>query len=237
MAQLVADCPRCGAKRITFDLWSTLPTHKKYGWQNWYEVFCVCQHCFKSTVFVVCDNEQSDELSRLDCRLQDADYAINRMVRVEGSIGLKDRVTALVPEHVPAEIASAFQEGARCRAVECPNAAGAMFRLCVDLGTRALLPAEDVDGLNRKIRRDLGLRLPWLFQTNRLPVELEGLSHCIREDGNDGAHAGTLTADEAEDLMDFTVALLERLYTIPKRLELAQERREKRRESRLEDGT
>ena len=107
-----------------------------------------------------------------------------------------------------------------------------MFRLCVDLTTRPMLPAEDVEGLNARTRRDLGLRLPWLFANNRLPSGLRELSTAIREDGNDGAHQGTLTKEDAEDLLDFTVALLQRVFTEPKQLELATKRREKRRPSK-----
>jgi hypothetical protein len=38
-----------------------------------------------------------------------------------------------------------------------------------------------------------------------------------------------LNKADAEDLLDFTVALLERLYTEPERLKLAKARREERR--------
>jgi len=41
---------------------------------------------------------------------------------------------------------------------------------------------------------------------------------------------------DAEDLLDFTVELLERIYTEPARLKLAQERRAKRREPKAETG-
>jgi hypothetical protein len=105
-----------------------------------------------------------------------------------------------------------------------------MFRLCVDLATRPLLPDEEPT-LNRKTRRDLGLRLPWMFDKGLLPSDLRSLSTCVKEDGNDGAHAGNLGKPDAEDLLDFAYAFLERLYTEPKRLELAQERREKRRKT------
>jgi hypothetical protein len=105
-----------------------------------------------------------------------------------------------------------------------------MFRACVDLATRPLLPEGDLDGLNSRVRRDLGLRLPWLFKNGLLPKDLAGLSSCIREDGNDGAHQGTLTREDAEDLLDFTRSLLERLYTEPGKLLAAGERREKRRQ-------
>ena len=43
----------------------------------------------------------------------------------------------------------------------------------------------------------IGLRLPWLFKTGRLSSDLDNLSHCIREDGNDAAYQGTLLKEEA----------------------------------------
>ena len=82
---------------------------------------------------------------------------------------------------------------------------------------------------NSKTRRDLAPRLAWLFERGSLPSDLKALSSCIREDGNDAAHIGSLTKVDAEDLLDFTTALLERLITEPKRLEAALERRTKRR--------
>jgi hypothetical protein len=104
-----------------------------------------------------------------------------------------------------------------------------MFRLCVDIATKSLFPATDEKGLNSKIRRNLGLRLPLLFDNGLLPESLKELSTCIKEDGNDGAHVGNLTKSDAEDLLDFTTALLERMYTEPARLRLAKERRDSRR--------
>jgi hypothetical protein len=50
-----------------------------------------------------------------------------------------------------------------------------------------------------------------------------------REDANDGAHVGNLSKEDAEDLLDFTTTLLERLGTEPKRLERAEARRKQRR--------
>ena len=122
-----------------------------------------------------------------------------------------------------------FHEGVTCIAVGCYNAAGTMFRLCVDLTTKSMLPPKDTPGLNTKTRCDLGLRLPWLFENGRLSEPLKDLSSCIKEDGNDGAHAGNLSEADASDLLDFSVALLERIYTEPERLQLAKERRDARR--------
>jgi Domain of unknown function (DUF4145) len=155
--------------------------------------------------------------------------SLNGYFKIEGFICLRNMGAVAPPEFVPDTIAAAFREGATCVATDCPNAAGAMFRLAIDLTTWPLLPAAETAGLNSKVRRDLGLRLPWLFENNLLPRELEDLSRCIREDANDGAHAGTLTRDDALDLQDFSIALLERIFTEPERLRLAADRRAERR--------
>jgi hypothetical protein len=155
--------------------------------------------------------------------------AAGHLVKVESFISLKDAAPVDPPEHLPGQILAAFKEGARCQSVGCFNAAGVMFRLCVDLATKARLPEADRDGLNARIRRSLGLRLPWLFEQGLLPAGVQELSACIKEDGNDGAHVGSLTEVDTEDLLDFTTALLEHLYTEPERLRLAQARRDSRR--------
>jgi hypothetical protein len=235
MSELVTDCPRCGARQITFDL--TMQTKlPQTDWRAQYETFCVCRKCLRATIF---------HLGVSDFNFKDlaaqgplaAKRAANEHFIVETYISLKDAEPIAPPEHVPRLIAKVFGEAATCRATKCWNAAGTMFRLCVDLATRDLLPPEGAEGgPNAKQRRDLGLRLPWLFANGKLPEALHDLSTSIKEDGNDGAHQGTLTAGEAEDLLDFTAALLERLYTEPKNLELAKARRDERRAAPKQSG-
>ena len=232
MSILVTDCPRCGAEHMTFDVVAQLLVEAR-SWQHWFEIVCVCRHCERSTIFVVSqDHPQHDVVFKKENALVQFGHSLNEYVTVQRFIGLRDNVSQKPPKHIPDDIEAAFNEAATCTAVECWNAAAAMFRLCIDLATRPLLPAEECAELNPRVRRDLGLRLPWLFKNGFLPAGLEDLSSCIREDGNDGAHKGTLTAADAEDLLDFTLALLERLYTEPHRLMLAKERREARRQPR-----
>lgn len=230
MAELVADCPRCGASSVTFDVKASNQRPREYDWELCYELFAVCRHCHKATTFVVL-SKGSTHTDRLNQYGGPEKYpgVVNDNVKVSGYINLRSQVTMQPPEHVPGDIAKAFSEAATCLAVECPNAAAAMFRLCVDLATKPLLPEKDEEGLNARVRRDLGLRLKFLFDTKRLHEALRELSGCIREDGNDGVHAGTLGNDDAADVQDFTVALLERLFTEQKRLELAKVRRDERR--------
>jgi hypothetical protein len=211
---------------ITFDVLADHYIGSDYGWQKWYDVFTVCRHCKKTTVFVICQTDASDDGGHSPSRLA---KAVNRTYKVDGFRSLKDHSTVKAPEHLPKEIENAFLEGATCLAVKCFNGAGTMFRLCIDHATKALLPASNSNGLNDHIRRSLGHRGKWLLDNNHLPESLRDLSTCIREDGNDGAHAGTLKEADAHDLLDFTEMLLERLYTEPERIRLAQQRRVARR--------
>ena len=233
MATFVADCPRCRTSKIAFDVRGQNYRVTQYGWQNWWEIFCVCPNCSKATIFVVAASTDGDSEMRKLPPLQIEKISLNQIFRYEGYISLKDTSSISPPEFVEGPLLQAFVEGSTCMTVQCWNAAGTMFRLCVDIVTRPLLPPEDAsDGPNRKQRRDLGLRLPWLFEKKLLPMDLFQLSQCVRDDGNDGAHAGTLGNEDAEDLLDFTTALLERLVSEPERIKRAEQRRTERRRPR-----
>ena len=229
MSVLVADCPRCGSQQMTFDLTQENFIGTQYNWQNWYEAFCVCRHCKEATIFVLSqDIDSNHEIVYKNGLLKLTD-AVNNYMNIEHYINIKDMATTKPPEHLPENIEAVFREGAACMAIECFNAAGTMFRLCIDLATKSKLPEGDVNGLNANIRRNLGLRLPWLFDNNLLPNDLRELSSCVRDDGNDGAHVGSLSEDDADDILDFTCAILERIYTEPERLKIAKSRRDARR--------
>lgn len=233
MSMIVADCPRCGAKAHTLDVLAQQYLFQEYDWQNWYEVFGVCRNFGRSSVWLI----GLKVIQRRDDfyggkKIVEFKDSLNPFFNIKRYIGLRDNTTVRPPEQLPKEIENAFNEGATCLSVDCYNAAATMFRLCVDLVTRPLLPDPGDDQTsqpNGRQRRDLGLRLAWLFESGKLPAELRELAKCIREDANDGAHAGTLTKEDAEDVLDFTEALLERLVTEPKRLEIAERRREDRR--------
>jgi hypothetical protein len=156
--------------------------------------------------------------------------SLTDFMRVDDYISEKDKSAEPPPEHLPDGVKAAYMEGAKCLAVGCYNAAGAMFRLSIDVATKPLLPdAADTSSINGRQQRDLGLRLPWLFDHGKIPGDLRRLSSVMREDGNDGAHQGTLEEADAEDLLEFATALLERMFTESKRLELREQRRSARR--------
>jgi hypothetical protein len=235
MPLLITDCPRCDAKAITFDVAGQVYFSTRYGWQSRFEVFSACRHCHRPTIFQIAmttEGHQSFGRTVSGKDLLDYKGALNDLFSVEGYVSLRDEAHHPPPDFLDDDIADAFKEGATCLAVQCYNAAATMFRLCVDLVTRPLLPdPSDAAAVqpNTKTRRDLGLRLQWMFDNGLLNSSLRELAKCIREDANDGAHVGNLSKEDAEDILDFTYALLERLVTEPRRLEQAEERRNKRR--------
>ncbi len=132
MSELVANCPRCGAQEMTFDLMTQLPLYEKYGWQYWFEAFCICRSCRRSTTFVLSHKQISgkDEIKK---GLADLNRAVNRLMNIEGYISLKDAAAKKPPDDLPEKIDAVFREGAACLSIGCFNAAGTIFRLCIDL--------------------------------------------------------------------------------------------------------
>lgn len=231
MALLREDCPRCGTKNSTFDVAGQNSRGiVQANWVERFELFSVCRHCHMGTIFVA-DNKSydlRDEIQAPGALVKRQGY-LNDFMNSIGYVSLKDREIDPSPDFTPDDISAVFQEGATCASVECWNAAGTMFRSVIDLATKSLLPAADNPEPSRGIRRSLGLRLKWLFENHLLPIELQDLAEAVQQDGNDGAHDGTLTKTDALDLQDFTQQLLTRLYTVPGRVQAAKERREARR--------
>jgi hypothetical protein len=215
---------------MSFEILSAYVTKHLYNWQDHWEAFCLCGHCKRATIFQLSGSDYNYRVvTNGPGGLVGVKGSVNDYVRIERFISINDEVTTPPPEYLSEDVLAPFKEGAKCLSVGCYNAAGTMFRLCVDIASRNKLPAGSDNGLNYKTRRDLGLRLPWLFDNRLLPEDLRELSTCIKEDGNDGAHQGSLSKEDALDLLDFTVALLTRIYTEPEKLRLAKERREARR--------
>ena len=224
MSELVGNCPRCNTQAITFDLTQDTLVGESYGWMGIWEAFCVCRRCHGATIFVL-EQKDSDhgELQRGGLKaLQGA----NDHVRIRSHINITNIKTRPSPEHLPDSIAAAFQEGSKCLAISCFNAAAAMFRLSLDLAIKGRFPGEAVKDST------LGLRLKRLCDNKMLPEALRELSLVVKDEGNAGAHDGTIDEATAEDLIDFTERLLTHLYTEPAKLTLAKERRTQRKTQR-----
>ncbi|EKT2103887.1 TPA: DUF4145 domain-containing protein [Stenotrophomonas maltophilia] len=222
--EAVYNCPRCRANQITFDVHSIHKVGVAYRWQKIYEASAVCRKCSLMSILVLksseVDSEDEDEAVS-----GGVPVCLNHVMKVDGHVSCKDAAGISPPEHLPEQVKAAFQEGATCLAVGCINAAGTMFRLCVDFVATDLVNANRDKQPDARTKRSLGLLLQWLYDENRISPELHELSACIKDDGNDGAHRGTLSQADADDLLDFTIELLESHYTRKARLQGAAERR------------
>ncbi len=222
---MISDCPRCSNRNVTLDI---LAANKLPG--DVFETFVRCRNCCLTSIFALY-NTRSDTSPMTMVGLYIQSVFTKRSV----VIAIPD--AAPVPEYTPVEIAAIFREATTCMAMGCFDASGAMFRKVLDAATRSLLPPqpanESKDHPNFvawKRRKDLALRLEWLFENDKLPKNLLELADCVREDGNDAAHASIgLSEAEARDLEDFTVVLLESVFTLPGQVEVNKARRQARR--------
>lgn len=232
MPLFVADCPRCASKKMSMDVSAAVFRFVEYNWQRHYEIFCQCRACHRPSIFLVAQEEINSSVAASAESILLYKGSLNDHFRSKGPVTLKDNFVHEPPAFLPEDVLRIYTEAVSCLAINCYNASATMFRLCLDLVTLPLLPEQAADSEsqpNKRQRRDLGLRLAWLFDAGLLPASLKELSSCVREDANDGAHRGNLTKEDVEDLLDFTDSLLERLITEPAKLEKAAERRANRR--------
>ena len=231
MGMIVSDCPRCRARNITFEVSAGRQTRVSSGWQMHFELYSECRACFKGSILCV-SVKAFDHMGSVNSieKIVKNPLALNVAFNVDGYVSLKDYVASEPPEHLPPDVTAAFKEGAACFAVGCYNASGSMFRLAIDLATKRLLPEGDgtIGGPNRQQRKQLNERISYLFDTGKISGDLRALASCVKDDGNDGAHDGTLQKADAQDLQDFSIELFKRLFTEPERLRLAMLRRTER---------
>ena len=224
---LIHDCPRCGVKKLTFDVKGVIYVRKSDTRDKYAEVFSSCRECGHGTIFILSDESPNHLVDEYNILQRNGN--LNSYCSIDGVVNFVEFLTIDPPSHLPPDVQKAFSEGARAHAVECWNASACMFRASIDIATKDLLPKDNSDGLDDNTRRSLARRLKWLFQSNRLQKDLKGLASCVKEDGNEAIHSTTLDKEDAVDLLDFTVALLERIYTEPEKIKTAEQRRRQRR--------
>jgi hypothetical protein len=226
-AMFAGDCPRCGQARTTFDILANTYIASRGG-DDHYECFMQCRQCFRPSIGLLRRQLHGDGAPIKSA----GNYANLWFAFVEWVFEVPNRRNC--PEHVPADVQRVFDEAAKCAAVGAWDAAGTMFRKVLDVATRRITPKPESDNQlrppNWKTYKDLRLRLDWLFENSLLSPALKELSSCIHEDGNDAAHdADGIRQAEAADLEDFTVSVLETLYTLPGQIAENQKRRDERR--------
>ncbi len=226
------DCPRCCAQNMTFDVMSynDFGIGETYEMPRQYEIFAVCRNCKKATTFFVTQRKEirADSFSHPDIIMRIRD-SLNLYFVVNDFIRLSENPPQSPPEFIPDNIRAVFEEGAISISTKSWNAAGGMFRLCLDLTTKNMISEDKPEDLPKDAKNKLAPRIDWLFKEKRLPEDLKDIASIIRQDGNDGAHDGTLQEHDALTLLEFTVELLEDIYTRKAKKEIANKRTQDRR--------
>lgn len=226
---LILDCARCGERRMTHDILAHSSRYDSAKSETFWEFFVRCRSCAWCSIW---DIAAMSNMPNPD-KLVGQNYALNAQVVIMGVS--RARASAIrVPQHTPPSLGKIFEEGAECLAIGCWNAAGAMFRKILDQISKEKLPAEN-GPKDKRTRFNLKPRLEWLFANGLLPKEIEQFADCVREDANDAVHDHPIGEAEAKDILDFTVEMLERLYTMPGRLTENAARRDARREAAKEN--
>ena len=116
MSELVADCPRCGAGKITFDVLADKLRWVEHDWLHVFESFSVCRACRKSTVFVLHQREYDHRQFFANEGPSSVKGGLSGWVEEKGYISLKDAARVAPPEYLPKNIENIFNEGASCAA-------------------------------------------------------------------------------------------------------------------------
>lgn len=222
MAMLTVDCARCQERKMTHDVRAYT---KYYEGAERYELLLQCRACYKSAVWHVIERYGNSDVPQV-CKRDDS---VNDFLHVVGVIRPQGAVEQ-APAHVPHELKLIFGEGAECLSIGAWNASGAMFRKIIDqISKDRMNSAPGGPPADKRTRFNLKPRLAWLFANNLLPKNVEPLADAVREDANDGVHNAPLGKADALDIQEFTVELLEALFTLPGRLKEAEARRAERR--------
>ncbi len=227
MSIISANCPRCGDKNTTFGVNGYNFIRNDSAGRHAYELFAVCRHCSQATIFFIFSSREITQQA-LDALNSTKEVSLNSYYTIARFISLRDNIVHRPPDSIPDPIKAVFEEGAACFSIECWNATGAMFRTCLDLASKDKIQGVNEKDITKPQRENMAARIEWLFDNKKLPENLKDLADCIRHDGNDGAHDGTLGKDEADDLLDFTIQILEHFYTQPAKAEESRRRRAER---------
>lgn len=242
---LVSTCPYCKTKKIPFDvkgshLQTEVEDNDKYILL--FSVFSICRECKAPTLFSIyrditndvtsysCEGDayiDTNEVTQTQRTLlllinDNQDRNLLNDFQIKEIIRPPENISYQCPEHVPEDIKVKFDEAAQCHANDCIVASSMMLRLCLETIIKDLLKT------NQEPEKKLSDGIKILSEKNLISKRIQDFANEIRFDGNYAAHEGKMDQENLQDLFDFTIALLEDVYTQPKKLELSRERRAQR---------
>ncbi|MDR6453925.1 DUF4145 domain-containing protein [Variovorax paradoxus] len=207
---LVLDCPHCAAQQVAFTLRSEyampdLPRERV--------VTASCNSCHLPVV-VRMHNRSSQVWNAGDTQ--------GNLMKHASLVVLTQWPKADVleaPADVPEKIARTYVEAAEARRRRSWNAACGMYRRAMELALKAFAPEVEAWKLEKRIDK--------LANEHRITRDIQQWAHELRLDGNEALHGDEDATEEmTEQMHHLTHFLLVYLYTLPKQIEDARERRD-----------
>jgi len=199
---LVRACPHCGTDNCAFNYLAHVCVSDHAA-----SAAFTCNRCHKVLGVYLLANISGMDFTWLKSASGDFDEHMKQRAHWRVNIYPKPKVYE-APEHVPDAAKRAFLQAESNAAAGNFDAAAAMYRKSIDVGTRAL----DA-GLANKL---MFQRIEALSAKGALTPELTEWAHAVRLDGNQGAHDDDeLTKEEMDQLASFARLFLVYTFTMP----------------------
>ena len=217
MAELVLDCPHCGAERTGFVFGGEylVKSHKSPRSDavksTWNTLF-VCRRCTEGVVAQL-ETFRDTPPSAHDVVLTTAEFQLMKVDPKPQPIS--------VPEHLPEHIARDYKEAADSLRRRSFTLAGMGFRKVLLRATTALAAASTEITFTK--RETLQSRIDTLAHHHLITPAMCEWAHQIRDDGNDANHEEDVVFEQsdAEQMQAFTELFLIYAFTLPERVKLA----------------
>lgn len=200
---LEATCPHCHLENAAFDLLAEKPHSPTTPAPPKFTVVFSCRRCFGAVGLTVTMTARTSTIVQ-----GQGDFHVHasRFGRVGAIYPCAPEATE--PEHISESVSRCYKQAIDNRNRANVDAAGVMFRKCLDLATKEL----DVELAGKALAQ----RIDVLHREGKLTDALKDWAHSVRLDGNDAAHEpDELSKPELAQLAAFTEVFLQYAFTLP----------------------
>ena len=228
MPTVTLDCPYCLTNNTCFEVtrFKKVITNSQKPVGTTHEAIGECRHCRSvSAIFFrviplglkKIRKNTCSYINNLEIKInyfEAEEYYVKEMLLIGQQ---PEPSKASCPEHCPDNVKAAFLEAEKARIAGLFGAAASFYRKTID---RAVTPlVEELDKYNDRLM--LGQKLELIKVNNLLPKIMTDWIKVVSLNGNFSLHDDDkdyTTADEILPSMEFTITLLEYLYTLPKKV-------------------
>lgn len=213
MSVLVMTCPHCAADNMTFNMRADA-AHKSDPNQRSGLAFCA--QCDMPVVVMAEWKSRSQRPHNWHLYETVGSVLISPDLKIHGIWPAQPVVDA--PQNLPEKVLRAYMDAANARRASLWNPACGAYRRCMELALKEFAPDVEAWKIEKRIDK--------LAAANRITPDVQAWAHELRLDGNEAVHGDEDATQELTDQMHhLTYFLLTYLYTLPKQVEEARNRR------------